>query len=899
MVDLGVLSAGVVKKYNMKKVFSWHSLKLVEMKVKRIHKQSFTLAAIMLIAISVSAQVEDGFGDMDFLNNPTWVGDTSQFKINTTHQLQLKSAGTDTSYLSTRNSLLKNTEWRFWVKLSFNTSANNYARVYLASDQPDLTNSLDGYYLQIGGSNDSLAFYKQNGTLTEKLFQGAYTNTAHSTNVLRIKIIHDSTGLWHLFSDTLGGTNFVEEGSYLQNQVLTTAWFGVYCRYTTSNSAKFYFDDFFIGQVQIDTLPPSLNALTVIDSREIEIMFSENVDKNNAEEPSHYSTIFAGAPLSVSVDLADPRKVTLKFQHDFAEGVSDTLTISEIIDLDGNHSPMLRIPFCLYHEKSFDLLISEIMADPDPVVGLPSCEYVELYNRTKYPINLKDWIFRYGSHSKIFPDLTISPFEFLILTHGDSLKGFGRCLDMFSSASILSNEGIALVIKNKSGKIIHGVSYSKDWYQSALKENGGWSLEMIDPNNPCGCLENWRASTSALGGTPGGRNSVQADNPDRVGHYLKRARIIPDRQIELFFSEPMDSLSLSGVNNWATDHGFDQPDSLTFIPPEFNRLKLWYSDPFQKGIQYTINGKNGPMDCAMNKLDTSKSVYAALPDSTQPGDIVINEILSNPATGGERFVEIYNRSQKVLNLNDLVIASFDTIQNTMEKPTEIVAEEFLCFPGDYFVLTRDPRDIQSRYFTPTQDVFIELKSMPSYQDDQDVVVIARKNDGIIIDEVKYSKEMFFPLLNYTDGISLERINPILPSKEKSNWHSASESCGFATPGYKNSQYRGSFSGEDWVTIIPSIFSPDNDGKDDFLSLVLHPDRPGYYVTITVFDTKGRKARQLVNNRLLSAEEQIVWDGTDDNRQKATLGIYILYVEFLHPDGNKKLVKKAVVLAGVL
>ena len=866
--------------------------------MKRI-KQIFNIVAILLFATRVSGQVVDNFEDMDFLNNPSWVGDTGQFIINKTHQLQLKSAGTDTSYLSTRNTLIENTEWRFWVKLSFNTSANNYARVYLASDQQNLKNPLNGYYLQVGGSNDSLTFYKQNGLLNEKLFQGAHTNTAHSTNALGIKVTHDSTGTWHLFTDTLGGTNFVEEGKCLGDQLQTTTWFGVYCRYTSSNSTKFYFDDFFIGTVQIDTLPPSVSSLIVNGSNEIEILFSENVDKNNAEEPSHYSTIYSGSPSQVSVDLIDPTKVTLKFQHIFIDGIMDTLTILEINDMQGNQSPLIRIPFCLYHEKSFDLLISEIMADPDPSVGFETCEYVELYNRTKYPINVKDWIFQYGSHSKRLPDLTINPFGFLILTHGDSLQGFGPYVDLFSSASSLSNEGETLVLKNKNGKIIHSVSYSKNWYQNSFKENGGWSLEMIDPNNPCGCLENWSASTSLKGGTPGEPNSVQADNPDSRVPYLKRARIIPDRQVELFFSEPMDSVSLSGLNNWTIDHGLGHPESLSFISPEFNRLKLRFSDPFQQGIQYSISVRNGPMDCALNKIDTLKTIKVAIPDSIQPGDIIINEILSNPATGGERFVEIYNRSQKVLNLSDLLLASVDTITNTLKKTTGITAEEFLCFPGDYFVLTRDPRDIQSRYFSPSQDLFIELESMPSYQDDHDVVVIVRKNDGKIIDEIKYSKDMHFPLLNFTDGISLERINPFLPSEEKTNWHSASESCGFATPGYKNSQYRDSFSEEDWVTVIPPIFSPDNDGKDDFLTLVLHPDRPGYYVTIIVFDNKGRKIRQLASNRLLSAEEQIVWDGTDDNRQKVTFGIYLLYVEFINPDGNKKQVKKAVVLAGIL
>ena len=62
-------------------------------------------------------------------------------------------------------------------------------------------------------------------------------------------------------------------------------------------------------------------------------------------------------------------------------------------------------------------------------------------------------------------------------------------------------------------------------------------------------------------------------------------------------------------------------------------------------------------------MDTARRVRIGLPDSVLPGDLIVNEILANPARDGERFIEIFNRSGKILNLQELALGLFDSILN--------------------------------------------------------------------------------------------------------------------------------------------------------------------------------------------------------------------------------------------
>jgi hypothetical protein len=84
----------------------------------------------------------------------------------------------------------------------------------------------------------------------------------------------------------------------------------------------------------------------------------------------------------------------------------------------------------------------------------------------------------------------------------------------------LNNSADVLILKDGNENTIDSVNYSDRWYKDEDKRAGGWTLEIIDPDNTCSEDQNWIASEGDAGGTPGTQNSVFANKPDLTGPKL-------------------------------------------------------------------------------------------------------------------------------------------------------------------------------------------------------------------------------------------------------------------------------------------------------------------------------------------------------------------------------------------
>src|SRR5512138_2314614 len=135
------------------------------------------LLVSFILPVCLFAQISDDFSDGDFITDPSWFGDIDHFKLCNTSavpedqrpSLKLDAPAAGVSYMSVVSHSAGEMEWRFWVKLSLNTSFGNYTRVYLMSDEADLKAPLNGYFLQIGGTDDSVTFFRQDSLQLTRL----------------------------------------------------------------------------------------------------------------------------------------------------------------------------------------------------------------------------------------------------------------------------------------------------------------------------------------------------------------------------------------------------------------------------------------------------------------------------------------------------------------------------------------------------------------------------------------------------------------------------------------------------------------------------------------------------------------------------------------------------------
>ena len=646
----------------------------------------------------------------------------------------------------------------------------------------------------------------------------------------------------------------------------------------------------------IDVTAPLAVALEIILPDTLKIIFSETIDSTTAANVNNYSLSNGmGNPAEV---IVSKNEVRLIFTAEIDSSINYTLTIQNIQDCTGNINTLqtlnIEVPVAA---KQFDVLITEIYADPEPSYGLPNAEYIELYNATNKTISLNGWKFSDNTSTATLPNKNLLPQSYLILCSVNNIQEFSLLGDVLGVSSFpsLNNTGETLIIKDELENIIHAVTYADSWYRDNLKKEGGFSLEMVDLNSPCSGADNWKASEASIGGTPGAENSVNGINPDSNSPTLDYVLVENDTQLILIFNEPLLQSTIVSTNQFSI-----QPNTVSVKSfsnsINLSEINITLIAPLQPKIVYTIT-VSGISDCSGNTIQTENIVSFGVAEYPDSGDVIINEVLFNPESFGSDFVELYNKSDKIIDLKNLLIVETDfTKRDSVLEFVRITTRGFLLLPENFVALTADANYIKGNYFSPNTKNIINLSGIPNYPDQSGTVILM---DTLLnkFDELAYEEKWHFALLDDKNGVSLERINYSRPTQDANNWQSAASTVGFATPAYKNSQYSDSENAGNTFWLNPESFSPDNDGYNDILNLHYQFKEPGWLANINIYDSGGRLISELVKNESLEAEGVLVWDGITDDGKKARIGIHIVWAEFFNPSGEVKRFKISCVVAG--
>ena len=858
--------------------------------------KKIVLILIFSVHIAGHGQVMENFTDTDISIDPTWYGNLSAFKVESGKLRSAKSEINSKYYICTPSLLVKNTEWSFNVDLLFNPSNANYLDVFLTSSDSNLLTTPNGYFVRLGGTKDEICLYKKVNGVTTLIIDGQDGLLNKSSNNIKLKITCDKFYKWSIKYDATGVSGVSEV--FVDSSLTNSAWFGFsILQSTASFFQKHYFDDLGVSEILKDTTPPKLVNQNFVGSKSFTLKFDEPLDSNwvnNLNNIKLYNRWGDLLPIT-SVSFTDQKGLFVDVMLKDSIRLQSTyyLTLSNVKDRNGNVIKKDISAFIVYflpaEAKYKDIVFTEFLVDPVPSTGLPEKEFIEIYNNSNNTIDLAGFTLSDPSTITKLPSYLLLPKTYLIVCKDSDIPdfaSFGSTLGLKVIPS-LNNADDDIRLLNPKLVLIDEVKYRQAWYNNTLKDDGGYSLEIIDPQNICLGKNNWAASNSSIGGTPGNVNSVYQIIKDSIPPLLTDIIVVKENQIKVVFNEQVDSTLLVKSN-----FSFNVPltfKSFLWQKDSLDQITVLFESSLTKNTEYQVQILN-VKDCPGNKTDLTGSFILA--DEAHFGEILINELLFNPYPYGADFVEIYNNSTKVIDLKGWKFANLKN--DTVANKSVIFLSTFLLNPYEYLVLTENRQNILNTYIKSRADRIVEVKTLPTFYDDEGSAILINAKDEMI-DRFDYSQTMHSPFINNKQGVSLEKLNPSMATTDKSSWTSASKEAGYATPGYINSQNLNLTALEDLVEITPNLITPNQDGDNDIMIIRLKTDKPGSLRNIQIFDIAGRTIKHLERNNYSSTATSIQWDGSDDSNKLVPVGHYIIWIEIVDSEGNINHLKKKVVV----
>lgn len=813
----------------------------------------YTLTS-MLTGIS-SAQTLDDFSDGNFTHSPTWQGDTGHFQVVSQRLFLQAPAQTDTSQLSTLIDPPDSAFWSLDFRMDFNPSSSNYVRWYLLSTEPNFNAAQEAYFVQVGGSSeDRVSLHKRVGSTDMILWESGVDAVDLDTVQLRLKATYHD-GIWSLAQ--LQSGSWIPLASALDSLSRPFQNTGIWCRYTSTRSDRFSFDDFsYVFSPWTDTLDPSVIHSTLLSPSSLQLTFNETVSADNIR----LRRLPSGSWFDAHPNRETGETFHLSLDQAILEGSLYQIELAEWSDLSGR---TLDSTWTLsyYRPKLRDVLITEIMADPTPAVQLENREYIELYNRSAQPVSLNRLVLSVnGTQTNLSETAILHPGAFHVLYDLPSLP----------------NSGAQVLLMDSSARLIDAVEYSPRMHEHSYKSEGGWSLVLADTSRSCMGSRVWVSSSNPNGGSPGEWDAF-SDLPQPRNRWLSYGYVYNELELRWFHSldsvywaENPPEVIQEGVLLYHTLKAPFRTERMQFSKPIPNEGFLLY---WPKGLRDCVGRYFVP--------DTLHILPVVPPDS---GDVRISEVLFEPSDGHVEWLEWVNSGEHAVELGELRLAEYNPRFNSLDQVRIPFAESLVMNPGERWVWTTNREELWSSY--EELDSFSVHSTAEWLSLINDSLSVALMTSGFeVLESFRYKRDWHVPFLLETADVSLERRDFTASSRSSSNWYSGPSAREGGTPTRPNShaETRPRSSGQ----VRPELFTPNGDGIADFSVLSWSFPEPGWTASVRLINLSGQLVFEHPDRGIMPKNMEWSWSGQGFSSYRCAPGIYIWVLEAQNPSGKRE------------
>lgn len=408
----------------------------------------------------------------------------------------------------------------------------------------------------------------------------------------------------------------------------------------------------------------------------------------------------------------------------------------------------LALLFCLPVFSAYSLanvVINEVMYNP--VSASAGHQWIELYNNKESAVSLQGWKLQTAgaefSTILVFPDLKIEPYSYLLLG-GEYVEGADFYTELTLPDSNNITSGVRLLAPSGcTDTVLYGSPNTYKLPDDVSQPAGefapltptGYSLSRLsDGYDTDNSEHDWIANPFP---TPGYGNVYPVDlalADLQVTEMNDRIRISVKVLNPSPVAVPHNAASLRLFFNNEC-HGFYQ---LPELLPEYHSTETIHLDGIAEGyypVEIRLLYQYDP-DLSNNRAETA-FIKGASP-------LILNELLFKQTAGNQEWVEIYNRSDKPIVMQDFYLEDAAATRTNFSG---------IIPPKTYMIICRHKQQFLEFYHYVSADLIIESTSWAILNNDRETLFIADRY-GNIFDYTEYTAPASYP-----PDLSLERINP--------------------------------------------------------------------------------------------------------------------------------------------